>query len=106
MTHNWLLKPIFAHFLKIMISVNKQSQILKFYEIKFYNWNFEKIIKKMNLGGFLVAPAASALAQIKNDEQYYQAIKNSQCAIFDSGFFCILLRLFLIYNPNGMDIYL
>jgi len=83
-----------------MISVNKQSKILKFYEIKFYDWNFEKIIKKMNLGGFLVAPAASALAQIKNDEQYYQAIKNSQCAIFDSGFFCLLLRLFLVYNPK------
>ena len=27
-------------------------------------------------------------------------MKNSTCAIFDSGFFCVLLRLFYIYNPK------
>lgn len=86
-----------------MISANKQSQILKFYEINFYNWSFKKILKKMNLGGFLVAPAASALAQIKEDKQYYRALKNSHCAIFDSGFFCILLKIFLIYNPKKLS---
>jgi UDP-N-acetyl-D-mannosaminuronic acid transferase (WecB/TagA/CpsF family) len=66
-----------------------------------YNWSFNKIIKKLNTeGGYLVAPAASALADIKKNKIYYNSLKNSNCAIFDSGFFCILLRLFRIYNAK------
>jgi N-acetylglucosaminyldiphosphoundecaprenol N-acetyl-beta-D-mannosaminyltransferase len=83
-----------------MIKANKQSKILLFYRIKFYDWDFNKIIKRINLGGYLVAPAASALVEIKKNNDYHQALMNSKCAIFDSGFFCILLRLFLIYKPK------
>jgi N-acetylglucosaminyldiphosphoundecaprenol N-acetyl-beta-D-mannosaminyltransferase len=80
--------------------MNKQSKVLLFYRIKFYEWDFNKIIKRINLGGYLVAPAASALVEIEKNKNYYQALINSKCAIFDSGFFCILLRLFLIYKPK------
>jgi UDP-N-acetyl-D-mannosaminuronic acid transferase (WecB/TagA/CpsF family) len=83
-----------------MIVINKKTRILNFFEIKFYDWSFNKILKKINLGGYLVAPAASALTEIKINKFYYESIKNSQCAIFDSGFFCILLRLFMIYSPK------
>ena len=83
-----------------MIKANKQSKILLFYRIKFYDWDFNKIIKRINLGGYLVAPAASALVEIKKNKNYYHSLINSKCAIFDSGFFCVLLRLFLIYNPR------
>jgi hypothetical protein len=89
-----------------MIKVNKKLKILNFYGIKFYNWEFKKILKKINSGGYLVAPAASALSQIHKDKIYYESIKKSSCAIFDSGFFCILLRLFGIYNPTKLSGYL
>jgi N-acetylglucosaminyldiphosphoundecaprenol N-acetyl-beta-D-mannosaminyltransferase len=89
-----------------MIKVNKKLKILNFYGIKFYNWEFKKILKRINSGGYLVAPAASALTQIHKDNIYYESIKKSDCAIFDSGFFCILLRLFGIYNATKLSGYL
>jgi len=89
-----------------MIIAYKRTKILNFHGIKFYDWNFNKIINKINLGGYLVAPAASALTEIYNNENYYQSLKKSTVAIFDSGFFCILLRLFLIYNPKKFSGYL
>ena len=89
-----------------MIKINKQLKILNFYGIKFYDWEFSKILKKINLGGYLVAPAASALAEINKDRLYYKAISQSDCAIFDSGFFCVLLRIFKIYNPTKFSGYL
>jgi UDP-N-acetyl-D-mannosaminuronic acid transferase (WecB/TagA/CpsF family) len=83
-----------------MIKANRRSKILLFYKIKFYDWDFNKILKRINLGGYLVAPAASALIEIKKNKNYHQSLINSHCAIFDSGFFCILLRFFLIFNPT------
>jgi N-acetylglucosaminyldiphosphoundecaprenol N-acetyl-beta-D-mannosaminyltransferase len=83
-----------------MIIANKHSKILRFYKIKFYDWDFNKIIKRINLGGYLVAPAASSLVEIKKNKNYYNSLLNSKCAIFDSGFFCVLLRIFLIYKPK------
>jgi len=70
------------------------KDIIIFHKIKFYNKNFTNLFNIISKGGYLVAPAASSLSQIYNDEKYYHAIKNSNIAIFDSGFFCILLRLF------------
>jgi UDP-N-acetyl-D-mannosaminuronic acid transferase (WecB/TagA/CpsF family) len=89
-----------------MIKVDKKSKILLFYGIKFYDLDFNKIFKRVNLGGYLVAPAASALIEIIKNKYYYQSLINSKCAIFDSGFFCILLRLFLIYKPSKLSGYL
>ena len=65
-----------------------------FKEIKFYSGNYDQIKKEFDKGGVLVAPAASALANIDTDKQYYTSLKNSKLAILDSGFFCILLRIF------------
>ena len=70
------------------------KDIIIFHKIKFYNKNFTNLFNIISKGGYLVAPAASSLSQIYNDEKYYHAIKNSNIAIFDSGFFCVLLRLF------------
>ena len=86
-----------------MIKANKKLKILNFYGIKFYNWEFKKILKRINSGGYLVAPAASALSQIHKDKIYYDSIKKSSCAIFDSGFFCVLLRLFGVYNATKLS---
>ena len=67
---------------------------ISFKGIKFYSGNYYQIKKKFDNGGVLVAPAASALANIEIDNLYYLSLKKSNIAILDSGFFCILLRLF------------
>ena len=70
------------------------DHIIIFKEIKFYNMNFDDLLSVINEGGYLVAPAASALTNIDNDKNYHNALIKSDIAIFDSGFFCILLRIF------------
>ena len=67
---------------------------ISFKGINFYTGNFNQIKKKFDNGGVLVAPAASALANIENDNIYFSSLRNSNIAIFDSGFFCILIRIF------------
>ena len=71
-----------------------EKNVIFFKNIKFYNYSFRKILNKIKFGGYLVAPAASSLSKIHSNSQYYNALKNSTVAIFDSGFFCILLFLF------------
>ena len=68
--------------------------IIKFKGIKFYNTDFNEIFKKIKKGGYLVAPAASALCDIDKNRRYYQSLLDADVAILDSGFFCILLRIF------------
>ena len=70
------------------------NNIIFFEKIKFYNYIFKNILNRINKGGYLVAPAASALINIKKNKPYYEALIKSDVAILDSGFFCILLRLF------------
>ena len=65
-----------------------------FQQIKFYSGSYKEIKKKFDQGGVLVAPAASALTSIKDDQRYHKSLIDSDIAILDSGFFCILLRIF------------
>ena len=65
-----------------------------FEEISFVDLNFsefEKIIKKK---GLFVFPAAPAIANIKNEKNYYNSLKKADYAFFDSGFFVLLLKFF------------
>jgi len=71
-----------------------EDDIIVFKEIKFHNYNFDKLFSLINEGGYLVAPAASALTNINKDYKYHKSLINSDVAILDSGFFCILLRIF------------
>lgn len=71
-----------------------RGRISYFYGIKFYNSSFKYIYKEIKKGGYLVAPAASSLSKILENKKYYNSLKNSDVAILDSGFFCILLRVF------------
>lgn len=77
-----------------------------FEDIKFYNYSFNKIVKKINKGGYLVAPAASALTNINKNKDYHKSLINSDVAIFDSGFFCILLRIFRNIKVKKLSGYL
>ena len=70
----------------------------KFKEINFLSGTFIEIKKQFDKGGVLVAPAASALVDINKNKHYYKALKNADIAILDSGFFCILLRVFKKYK--------
>ena len=71
-----------------------EDNIINFKGIKFYNYDFAKLFTIINEGGYLVAPAASALTNISNDRKYHDALIQSDIAILDSGFFCVLLRIF------------
>lgn len=73
-----------------------QNNILVFHGIKFHNYSYSKIIFKLNQvrGGYLVAPAASSLSKIYSDKFHYEALKKSTIAIFDSGYFCLLIFIF------------
>jgi len=67
---------------------------ISFKGINFYTGTYHQIKKQFDKGGVLVAPAASALANIENDNIYFSSLRNANIAILDSGFFCILLRIF------------
>ena len=71
-----------------------ENHIINFKGIKFYNYDFNKLFSIIDKGGYLVAPAASALTDIDANKTYYNCLKKSDIAILDSGFFCILLRIF------------
>ena len=71
-----------------------EDNIINFKGIKFYNYNFAKIFTVIDEGGYLVAPAASALTSISDNKIYHESLIQSDVAILDSGFFCVLLRIF------------
>jgi len=84
-----------------------KKYIIYFKGIKFYNYPPSYLIKKItNEGGYLVAPAASSLATISKNRFYYQALRLSNIAILDSGFFCFLLRVFKQLKPKKLSGYL
>jgi UDP-N-acetyl-D-mannosaminuronic acid transferase (WecB/TagA/CpsF family) len=76
----------------------KKIKVFNFFDIKFYNYSYNFIINKMiKEGGYLCAPAAYPLYKIlnKNNYNYYNALKKANINLFDSGYFCVLLNLFL-----------
>ena len=82
----------------IKIYKMKKKRIIIFKNIRFFDCNFKKTLKIILKGGLLVAPAASALVNIEKDKEYQKSLINSNIAIFDSGFFCLLLKF--IKNIN------
>ena len=64
----------------------------RMFGIKFIDGSFEEIIENLSDGGLMVVPAAPALATIELDPIYRKALESSDVAIFDSGYFCLLLR--------------
>jgi len=66
----------------------------KFFKIKFMEGDFKDIKFLLDKGGLLVLPAAPALANIHVDKNYHKALKHANIALFDSGFFCLLLLIF------------
>jgi N-acetylglucosaminyldiphosphoundecaprenol N-acetyl-beta-D-mannosaminyltransferase len=72
-----------------------KQKFFYFQNIRFFYNNYREIISIIDKnGGYLVAPAASALSEINRNKIYYNSLLKSNVAILDSGFFCILVRLF------------
>ncbi len=82
------------------------KKIVNFYGISFSNIEFNDLYRKIQKGGILVAPAASALINIKKDRDYYNSLKKSDFAILDSGLLCVLLRVFKGYKVKKLSGYL
>lgn len=82
-----------------------KHKIIEFKKIRFLNGNFNDAHNKIIKGGLLVAPAASALIDIEKDKIYHNSLIYSDVALFDSGFFCILLRIFKKYKINKLSGY-
>ena len=83
------------------------GKIVRFHSIKFFDFSFKYIIKRLlKFGGYVVAPAASSLCDIKFNNKYYFSLRRADIAIFDSGFFCILLRIFKNLKVKKLSGYL
>lgn len=83
------------------------NKVIKFKRIKFFDYNFDYIINYLiKKKGYLVAPAASALSAIDVNKKYYISLIRSTVAIFDSGYFCILLNLLKKKNVKKFSGYL
>ena len=87
----------------MLLNIKYKMKKFSFKEIKFYSGDYDQIKYEFDKGGVLVAPAASALANIDTDKQYYSSLKNSKIAILDSGFFCILLRIFRLQKVKKLS---
>ena len=62
--------------------------------INFLDGDYKKAKQLIDKGKLMVVPAAPALAMIRDDVQYYDALKGSDFAIPDSGFMVLILRIF------------
>lgn len=71
--------------------------------IKFIQSDYKKIIKKLELGSFMVVPSGPGLATIDIDKKYYKSLLNSDFALADSGFMILLYRLFYFKNIKKLS---
>ena len=62
-----------------------EDNIVIFKGIKFYNCNFDELLSIFNKGGYLVAPAASALTNISDDKIYHESLIKSEGIIYRSS---------------------
>ncbi len=74
-----------------MVKIRK----IKLFGITFFDANYKTVKYLLDKkGGLLVLPSGPGLSTIDKDKNYHYAIKNSDIALFDSGYFCLLLRIF------------
>ena len=90
--------------------------IYNIFGITFYDISFNKFCK-MKSTGLIVLPSGPGLSTIDKDKIYHKSIQNADMALFDSGYFVLLLslikglsvskfsgykflKLFLNYNRN------
>ena len=67
-------------------------KIVIFNKIKFYDLDFDTLVKRTKKIKLILVPAAPALSNIDKDTSYLNALRSSDINIFDSGLFCLLLK--------------
>ena len=67
--------------------------IYKIFGVTFYDIDLNQFFKKKNKG-LVVLPSGPGLSTIYTDKIYHKSIQNADIALFDSGYFILLLRLF------------
>jgi len=75
----------------------------RLFDIKFLDGSFREIKAELDKGGLMVVPAAPALATIDADSRYFDALKESDFAILDSGLLCLGLRLMKGYKVQKLS---
>jgi|TARA_B110000305_G_scaffold50925_1_gene55420 N-acetylglucosaminyldiphosphoundecaprenol N-acetyl-beta-D-mannosaminyltransferase len=73
--------------------------------INFFNLDYSEIKKKIKKGGLLVIPSGPGLSTLDKDKKYHIALKNSDIALFDSGYFCLLLIILKFINVKKFSGY-
>ncbi len=77
------------------------KKIVNISGIKFADVNLDFLKKKLKEKKyFFVFPAAPALINIKKDKEYYVSLKSADYVLFDSGYLCLLLRIFKNINVS------
>ena len=72
--------------------MNKTKKI-KIFGINFIDAKFKVIKTLLDKGGLLVLPSGPGLSTIKQNIKYHNSLKNADIALFDSGYFCLLLKI-------------
>jgi len=67
---------------------------IKIFGIKFFDISFEELSKDFSKGVTIMFPAAPNLIDVYNDKYYRDALKKSDYVLFDSGYLCLLLKIF------------
>lgn len=71
-------------------------KIIKFMNISFHDLDFDSLMNRLNKrpsSSLVLLPSGPGLSSLLSDKNYYKALKGSTFNLFDSGFFCILLKL-------------
>ena len=73
--------------------------------INFFDLSYDDINKNIKKGGLLVIPSGPGLSTLEKDKRYHTALKNSDVAILDSGYFCLLLKILKFINAKKFSGY-
>jgi len=71
-----------------------KKKIIKVFGINFIDCNFKVIKHFLDKGGLLMLPSGPGLSDINKNKLYRKSLKNADIVLFDSGFLCLLLRIF------------
>ena len=74
--------------------MNPNSNYILF-NISFIDGDYNAAYQRLKKGELMMVPSGPGLATIDKDNKYWQAMKNSDFAIPDSGFMVLLYRLFM-----------
>jgi UDP-N-acetyl-D-mannosaminuronic acid transferase (WecB/TagA/CpsF family) len=82
------------------------ANIINFDGIRFFNEDYNFIIRLLKKKkGYLVIPGASSLVFIEKNLKYKEALQKSTAAIFDSGYFCLLIKILKFINVKKFSGY-